>query len=83
MYKGRPLVRCGNLLYYGNLYDPYVVMMNIVSTKPVGDGKTTATRVKVNLLNNDPAAANPLAKESEKPGLGAALELACAWLDRT
>ena len=36
-YKGRPLVRCGKTLYYGNLYDDYVVMMQIVDTVPFGD----------------------------------------------
>ena len=24
-YKGRPLVRCGNDIYYGSMHDPYVV----------------------------------------------------------
>ena len=24
-YKGRPLVRCGNDIYYGNMKDPYIV----------------------------------------------------------
>lgn len=26
LYKGRPLVRSGNTLYYGNMTDPCVVM---------------------------------------------------------
>jgi len=36
-YKGRPLVRCGKTLYYGNLYDDYVVMMQVVDTVPFKD----------------------------------------------
>ena len=26
-YKGRPLVRCGNDIYYGSMSDPYVVYL--------------------------------------------------------
>ena len=36
-YKGRPLVRSGKVLYYGNLYDDYVVMMQIVDTVKNGE----------------------------------------------
>ena len=32
-YKNRPLVRNKNVVYYGRMSDPYVVMMQIHSTK--------------------------------------------------
>ena len=32
-YKGRPLVRGGNTIYYGNMSDEYVCMLQILSTK--------------------------------------------------
>ena len=32
-YKGKPLVRSGNTIYYGNMNDPYVIMLQINSTK--------------------------------------------------
>ena len=35
MYKGRPLVRNGKTLYYGYMSDPYVVIMQITSTRDV------------------------------------------------
>ena len=28
-YKGRPLVRCKNDIYYGSLSDPYVIFMQV------------------------------------------------------
>ena len=31
-YKGRPLVRCGNDIYYGSMSDPYVVYLQVLST---------------------------------------------------
>ena len=33
MYKGRPLVRSGNTLYYGSMAERYVIVMQILSTK--------------------------------------------------
>ena len=32
-YKGRPLVRCGNDIYYGSLKEPYVVYLQVLTTK--------------------------------------------------
>ena len=32
-YKGRPLVRSKKILYYGDMRDPYVVMLQITDTK--------------------------------------------------
>ena len=32
-YKGRPLVRCKNEIYYGSLEDPFVVFLQILTTK--------------------------------------------------
>ena len=32
-YKGRPLVRCGNDIYYGSMKDPFVVYLQVLSTK--------------------------------------------------
>ena len=45
MYKGKPLVRSGNTLYYGNMADKCVVMLQILSTKTVGD-MTMADKVQ-------------------------------------
>jgi len=36
-YKGKPLVRCGKTIYYGNMSDPFVIMLQICSTKKVGE----------------------------------------------
>ena len=32
-YKGKPLVRKDNELYYGNMTDPYVLYLQITTTK--------------------------------------------------
>ena len=37
MYKGKPLVRCGDTIYYGSMKDKYVIKMDIKSKKNVHD----------------------------------------------
>ena len=34
-YKEKPLVRKGNTIYYGNMSDPFVIMIQINSTRKV------------------------------------------------
>lgn len=83
MYKGRPLVRSGNELYYGNMNDDYVVMLQILSTKKVGD-MTVAEKVQVQLMSTDPdlRMKDRIAKKSEKIGLYNALDIGSIWLER-
>lgn len=82
-YKGKPLVRNGNTLYYGNPDDQYVIMMQIIATKPVGDVEV-ASKVSVQLLNTDPDVSprERIVKSSEKKGLYAAMDIAEIWLSR-
>ena len=42
-YKGKPLVRSGNTLYYGNPAESCVAMLKILSTKDDAE-KTACTR---------------------------------------
>ena len=82
-YKGKPLVRNGNTLYYGNANDKYVIMMQILATKPVGDVEV-ASKVSVQLLNTDPDVSprERIVKSSEKKGLYTAMDIAEVWLSR-
>ena len=45
-YKGRPLMRKDNLIYYGSMADAYIVMLQILESKKVGD-MDVASRVPV------------------------------------
>ena len=83
MYKGRPLVRKGNTLYYGNMYDPYVVMLTVTNTKKE-KGMDIADKVTVQLMSTD-LSTNPeeiILKTSEKSGLYAAMDIGTIWLER-
>ena len=82
-YKGRPLVRQGNMLYYGSMADSCVVMIQILTTKKTGD-LTVAEKVQVQLISTDPDAPlqERILKKSEKVGLFNALDIGRVWLER-
>ena len=83
MYKGRPLMRKDNLVYYGSMADSHIVMLQILETKKVGD-MDLATRVSVQLQLTDPSVKgrSRIVKKSEKDGFYTALDLGCVWLER-
>ena len=83
MYKGRPLVRSKNDIYYGNLSDPYVIFMQVLTTKEV-DGVQMADRIHVTLLSTDTTKSpiDRMAKQSAKNGLYNALDIGVIWLER-
>lgn len=82
-YKGRPLVRCGDELYYGSMEDRFVIRMQIKSKKDV-NGLAVADKVAIQLLCTDPdlSPRKQLVKASEKNGLYLALDIADVWLER-
>ena len=83
MYKGRPLMRVDNLIYYGSMADSHIVMLQILETKKVGESEI-ASRVSVQLQLTDPAAKSRdrIVKKGEKAGLYTALDFGSVWLDR-
>ena len=82
-YKGHPLMRLGNMIYYGSMADTHIVMLQILETKKVGD-LDVATKVSVQLQLTDPAAKSRdrVVKKGEKDGLYTALDFGCVWLER-
>ena len=83
MYKGRPLMRKDNLIYYGSMADTHIVMLQILETKQV-NGQEVASRVSVQLQLTDPSvkSRDRIVKKSEKDGLYTALDFGSVWLDR-
>ena len=81
-YKGKPLVRSGNTLYYGNPAESCVAMLKILSTKD--DAEKTADRVLVQILSTDETLPpkDRMIKKTEKNGLYEALNIASIWLAR-
>ncbi len=82
-YKGKPLVRMGDTLYYGNMSDEYVIMLQIQNTKQIED-LTVADKVSIQLMHTDPdmRARERIVKKSEKTGLYNAMDIGAIWLER-
>ncbi|MBO4420048.1 MAG: hypothetical protein J5789_09540 [Oscillospiraceae bacterium] len=82
-YKGRPLMRKDNMIYYGSMADQYIVIMQILDSKDFQDMRL-ATRVSVQLQLTDQTVRpkDRIIKKSEKDGFYAALDVGCVWLER-
>ncbi len=65
-YKGRPLVRCGNDIYYGSMKDPFVVYLQVLSTKKE-NGVDVADKVHIVLLSTDEKASPCLSASPVRP----------------
>ena len=82
-YKGHPLRRKDNLIYYGTMAEKYIIMLQILSTKTV-NGLEMADKVAVQLQLTDPdlRGRDRVVKKSEKDGFYTALDVGCVWLER-
>ena len=82
-YKGHPLRRKDNLIYYGTMAQKYIIMLQILSTKKV-NGLDMADKVSVQLQLTDPdlKSRDRVVKKSEKDSLYAAMDVASVWLER-
>ena len=82
-FKGRPLMRKDNLIYYGSMADSHIILLQIVDYKKVGD-TDVANKVSIQLQLTDPNVKGraQIVKKTEKVGLYTALDVAAVWLER-
>lgn len=83
IYKGHPLMRKDNMVYYGSMADKYIVIMQILESKDFED-MSLATKVSVQLQLTDQSVRprDRIIKKSEKDGFYTALDVGCVWLER-
>ncbi len=83
VYKGHPLRRAGNLIYYGTMAEKYIIMMQVLETKKEQD-LDLASKVSIQLQLTDPdlKSRDRVVKRSEKDSLYAAMDIATVWLNR-
>ena len=94
-YRGHPLRRSGNLIYYGSMADPYIVMMQVMETAKAEPKKpdpsaapdadqslNLATKISIQLQSTDGKARERVLKKGEKDNLYTAMDFAYVWLDR-
>lgn len=82
MYRGYPLVRKGNEIYYGYMSEPFVVMMQIVHQQEV-NGLKVADKIRVyQMATKEPDPVKAITKTSDRPNLYETVDLANVWLKR-
>ena len=82
-YKGHPLRRKDNLIYFGSMADKYIIMLQVMDSKKVKD-LDVATKVSVQLQLTDPdvKSRDRVVKKTEKGSLYEAMDVATVWLER-
>ncbi len=82
-YKGRPIVKMGGIIYYGNPEEKYVIMMQILSSEDF-KGMKLSRKISVQLHLTDPSvsAVDRIVKRTEKTGMYEAFDIADIWLER-
>lgn len=82
-YKGHPLRRKDNLIYYGSMSDKYIIMLQVLESKKVGDlDVATRVAIQLQLTASDLKSRDRVVRKSEKPSLYAAMDLGVVWLNR-
>lgn len=83
VYKNHPLRRIGNMIYYGSMAEPFIIMMQVKETKKEKDLEI-ATKVSVELQRTakDLRSRDRIVKKSEKSSLYEAMDVSAIWLDR-
>lgn len=83
VYRDHPLRRVGNMIYYGSMADPYIILMQVKETKKEKDLEI-ATKVSVELQRTgaDLKSRDRVVKRSEKDSLYSAMDVSAIWLER-
>ena len=82
-YKGHPLRRKDNLIYYGSMADKYIVMIQVMNTEKDGSLEL-ASKVHLQLQLTDPdlKSRDRVVKKSDLPELFSAIDMGSIWLMR-
>ena len=78
-YKGKPLIRRGNMIYYGDPQKKYMIVMIVTGSKKKNDLDVT-TGVTIQLMLND-GKKEKMIKQAERDGMYAAMDIAEYWLN--
>ena len=78
-YKGKPLVREGHTICYGDMSEKCILILEIMSYKDV-DGTSLPDKIFIQIIDSkDP---NKVIKQGEKNGLHDAFSIGLVWLER-
>lgn len=78
-YKGKPFIRRGSTIFYGNPTEDFMIELLIQDTTP-GNGIEISQNVVIQLINNNRSGKEHVVKTAQREGLFAALDIAEFWL---
>ena len=79
-YKGKPMVRRGDTIYYGDMKEKYIIVFTIKSKKKVGDLEI-ADNVSIDLCTNRGTGKEKVIKKASRESLFEAIDIAEFWLE--
>ncbi len=78
-YKGKPLVREGDTICYGDMNEKCILILEIMSYKKSG-ANDLPDKILIQIIDSkDPG---KIIKQGSKEGLYEAFSLGCIWLDQ-
>ena len=83
-YKGHPVVKDANRIYYGEPTNKAIVVLTVLQNSTLGDMEIPS-RIIVQLQSTDPALAmkkEKILNECERKTLADALNIGSVWLDK-
>lgn len=83
VYKAHPLRRIGNIIYFGSMAEPFIIMMQVKETRKE-KGLEIATKISVELQRTakELKSRDRVVKKSEKNSLYEAMDVSTIWLER-
>ncbi|MBQ8301603.1 MAG: hypothetical protein IJX57_06540 [Clostridia bacterium] len=79
-YKGKPLLKCGERVYYGNLEDKVILALDVIESEDNKDVKNS-TKVKIQIMDNTgELGKGQVFRKGERENLYKALDLGEWWL---
>lgn len=79
-YKGKPLLRCGDRVFYGFLDDQYILVLDVMESEPI-NGIKISKKVKIALMDNTGELGNgQIFRRGERSSLYEALDIGEWWL---
>lgn len=82
IYRGKPLIRDGNVLYYGDFNENFITRFTILESEKVND-LDMAKKITIELLekHGSDISTAKLTKKAERTSMWAALDIGVYWLE--
>ena len=82
IYREKPLIRDGNVLYYGDFNENFITRFTILESEKVND-LDMAKKITIELLekNGEDITKAKLTKKAERTSMWAALDIGVYWLE--